>query len=60
MSYVVEVQEDQDGALFIVLPEDLTEELHWQEGDVLNWDVRGDGIVLTKVHDQSGFDVNEE
>jgi bifunctional DNA-binding transcriptional regulator/antitoxin component of YhaV-PrlF toxin-antitoxin module len=60
MSYILEVQEDQDGELFLTFPDDLMEEFGWQEGDILNWDVRGDGIVLTKVHDQSGFDVNEE
>lgn len=60
MSYVVEVQEDQDGDLFIVLPEDLTEELHWQEGDVLNWDVHGEGIILSKVHGPAGYQVEEE
>ena len=60
MSYILEVQEDQDGELFLTFPDDLMEEFGWQEGDVLNWDVRGNGIVLTKVNDQAGFDVNEE
>jgi bifunctional DNA-binding transcriptional regulator/antitoxin component of YhaV-PrlF toxin-antitoxin module len=60
MSYILEVQEDQDGELFLTFPDELMEEFGWQEGDILNWDVRGNGIVLTKVHDQAGFDVNEE
>ena len=45
-SYVLEVEEDENGEQFITFPEEVIEELGWQEGDILNWDVRGDGIVL--------------
>jgi len=41
-------------------PEDVIEELGWQEGDILNWDVRGEGIVLSKVNDPSGYEVLDE
>jgi hypothetical protein len=37
-SYIIEIQEDDSGELFIELPDELIDELHWQEGDVLNWD----------------------
>jgi bifunctional DNA-binding transcriptional regulator/antitoxin component of YhaV-PrlF toxin-antitoxin module len=60
MSYIIEVEEDSSGDLFITLPDELIEELGWIEGDVLNWDVKGDGIVLTKVHDSLGYEVIEE
>ena len=60
MTYVVEVQEDENGDQFIVLPDEVTEDLGWQEGDILNWDVRGEGIVLSRVHDPSGYEVIEE
>jgi bifunctional DNA-binding transcriptional regulator/antitoxin component of YhaV-PrlF toxin-antitoxin module len=60
MSYILEVQEDENGELYIEFPEDVIEELGWQEGDILNWDVRGEGIVLSKVHDASGYEVIEE
>lgn len=60
MTYVVEVQEDENGDQFIVLPDEVIEDLGWQEGDLLNWDVRGEGIVLSKVHDPSGYEVVEE
>jgi bifunctional DNA-binding transcriptional regulator/antitoxin component of YhaV-PrlF toxin-antitoxin module len=36
------------------------EELCWQEGDVLNWDVRGTGIIISKVNDAAGYEVIEE
>ena len=39
-NYIIEIQEDQDGELFIELPDDLIEELGWEEGDVLSWDVQ--------------------
>jgi bifunctional DNA-binding transcriptional regulator/antitoxin component of YhaV-PrlF toxin-antitoxin module len=60
MSYILEVEEDENGESFITLPDELIEELGWQEGDVLDWDVRGNGIILTKVNDSSGYEVIEE
>ena len=60
MSYVLEVQEDENGDQYIVFPDEVTEELGWQEGDLLNWDVRGDGIIISKVNDPSGYEVIED
>ena len=57
--YIIEVQENNSGDLFIELPDELIDELGWQEGDILNWDLKGDGIVLNKVHDASGYQVEE-
>lgn len=59
-NYILEVQEDDNGDLFIVLPDEVIEDLGWQEGDVLNWDVKGEGIILTKVNDPTGYVVLEE
>jgi bifunctional DNA-binding transcriptional regulator/antitoxin component of YhaV-PrlF toxin-antitoxin module len=50
-SYVVEVQESENGELFIEFPDELIDELGWKEGDILNWDLKGEGIILSKVHD---------
>jgi bifunctional DNA-binding transcriptional regulator/antitoxin component of YhaV-PrlF toxin-antitoxin module len=58
--YIIEVQENDQGDLFIEFPDELIDELGWQEGDVLNWDLKGTGIVLSKVHDASGYQVEEE
>lgn len=60
MSYILEVQEDENGDQYIVLPEEVIEDLGWQEGDILNWDVRGEGIVISKVYDPSGYEVLED
>jgi bifunctional DNA-binding transcriptional regulator/antitoxin component of YhaV-PrlF toxin-antitoxin module len=60
MSYILEVQEDDNGDQFIVLPDELIDELGWQEGDVLDWDVRSNGIILSKVSDPSGYEAIEE
>lgn len=58
--YIVEVQESDNGDLFIEFPDDLIDELGWQEGDILNWDLKGEGIVLTKLYDPSGYEAEEE
>jgi bifunctional DNA-binding transcriptional regulator/antitoxin component of YhaV-PrlF toxin-antitoxin module len=47
-NYIVEVQESDQGELFIEFPDELIDELGWQEGDILNWDLKGEGIVLSK------------
>lgn len=60
MSYILEVEEDENGEQFITFPDELIEELGWQEGDVLEWDVKGNGIVLSKVNDSAGYVVIEE
>lgn len=59
-SYILEVEEDDSGHLFLTFPDELIEELGWQEGDILNWDLKGTGVILTKVYDPSGYEVIEE
>jgi hypothetical protein len=39
--YIIEIQENNSGDLFIELPDELIDELGWQEGDILNWDLKG-------------------
>jgi bifunctional DNA-binding transcriptional regulator/antitoxin component of YhaV-PrlF toxin-antitoxin module len=58
--YIIEIQEDQDGELFIEFPEEIIEELGWQEGDILSWNLKGEGIVLSRLNDESGYEVIEE
>ena len=60
MSYILEVQENENGDQYLVLPDEVVEELGWHEGDILDWDVHGSGIILTKVSDSSGYKVIEE
>lgn len=50
-NYVVELIEDESGELFLPLPDVLVDTLNWEEGDVLEWNIRGDGIVLQKLSD---------
>ena len=60
MSYIIEVQEDEFGDQFITLPEEITEELGWQEGDILEWNLTGDGIVLSRLNEIAGYEVLED
>ena len=60
MSYILEVQEDENGEPFITLPDELIEELGWLEGVLLDWDIRANGIILSKVNDSAGYEVIEE
>lgn len=58
--YIIEVQEDESNNLFIQLPDDLIDELGWEEGDLLNWDIRGEGIVLTKVNERGEYELLDD
>lgn len=60
MSYILEVQEDENGELFVTFPEDIVEALGWQEGDVLEWKLKGNGVILSKLNDSAGYEVLEE
>jgi bifunctional DNA-binding transcriptional regulator/antitoxin component of YhaV-PrlF toxin-antitoxin module len=60
MSYILEVQEDKNGDCFVFFPDDMCEELNWNEGDILQWNLKGGGIILSKVNDNPGVEVLEE
>jgi len=60
MSYILEIQEDENGESFITFPDDIIETLGWQEGDVLEWNLKGNGVLLTKLNDSAGYEVIEE
>ena len=45
-------QHDNEEDLFIEFPQEILEELGWEEGDILNWDIQNDNqIIITKVKD---------
>ncbi len=60
MSYILEVQEDENGDIFIAFPDEITEELGWEEGDILEWNLKGNGIVLSRLNDIAGYEVLED
>jgi len=57
-SYILEVQEDSiTGELFIQFPDEVIEELGWEEGDILDWNLKGNGVILKKINDDAGYEV---
>jgi len=50
MSYYIELEEDSDGNLFMPIPEEVLETLCWEIGDLLTWDLKGDGIVVQRLN----------
>jgi hypothetical protein len=49
--YIIEVQEAENGDLFIEFPDDLIDTLGWQVGDVLDWRIKDEGIILKRLND---------
>jgi bifunctional DNA-binding transcriptional regulator/antitoxin component of YhaV-PrlF toxin-antitoxin module len=60
MDYTLEIQEDESGELFLQFPNELVDELGWEEGDILEWKLKGNGVVLSKLNDSDRYEVIEE
>ena len=60
MDYTLEIQEDDNGDFFIQFPDDVIEELGWEDGDILEWKLKGNGVVLSKLNDLDRYEVIEE
>ena len=46
--YTIEVQENQDGELFIEFPAELLNQMGWHEDTLIEWLVGDDGSVTIK------------
>jgi len=53
MTFTVTTQQhDNEEDLFIEFPQEILEELGWEEGDILEWDIQDDNkIIISKVKD---------
>jgi bifunctional DNA-binding transcriptional regulator/antitoxin component of YhaV-PrlF toxin-antitoxin module len=60
MNYTLEVQENVNGDYFIEFPTEIAEALGWKEGDILEWKLKGQCVILSKLNDQTGYEVIEE
>jgi antitoxin component of MazEF toxin-antitoxin module len=49
MKYTATIETaNEDGELYMILPDDLIKELDWKEGDVLQWTIDGDTVILSR------------
>jgi len=56
-TYVVDVQKDENGELYIELNDELLEEVGWKIGDTLTWTETEDGkLILKKEEDDDAND----
>ena len=60
MSYILELEENNYGELAVSFPHEITDEMNWKLGDILEWDIKGTGIILNKLNDPKGYEVQEE
>ncbi len=54
--YIIEVEETDNGDLLITFPDDLIDTLGWQVGDVLDWRIKDEGIILSRLNNGSPCD----
>jgi bifunctional DNA-binding transcriptional regulator/antitoxin component of YhaV-PrlF toxin-antitoxin module len=53
--FIIPVQQYGDTEdYFIEIPQEITNELNWQEGDTLNWNIQeNNSIIISKIKDSS-------
>jgi bifunctional DNA-binding transcriptional regulator/antitoxin component of YhaV-PrlF toxin-antitoxin module len=56
MSYYVELEEDKNGDLFLMIPDEVIETLGWEDNTLLTWDIKGDGIILRSLNSETGYE----
>jgi bifunctional DNA-binding transcriptional regulator/antitoxin component of YhaV-PrlF toxin-antitoxin module len=56
MSYYVELEEDKNGDLFLMIPDEVIETLGWEDNTLLTWDIKGDGIILSSLDSETGYE----
>jgi len=49
MDYTVELFEDDNGDLILPFPEELIEEVGWEEGDVVDFKIDNQGIRIHNI-----------
>ena len=47
-TYVVKLEEDENGDLLLPFPDELLNDMGWKEGTVLNWEINDNGQVIIK------------
>ena len=53
MDTTVELQQTDDGELFLEIPDELFDTLGWGDGTLLDWAVVGDSIRISRAVDQT-------
>jgi antitoxin component of MazEF toxin-antitoxin module len=48
MRYTTEIQVDDNGDFFFIIPDDLIQELGWDIGDTIEWVIEGNSVILSK------------
>jgi|TARA_Y100000401_G_scaffold116745_1_gene123286 bifunctional DNA-binding transcriptional regulator/antitoxin component of YhaV-PrlF toxin-antitoxin module len=56
MSYFIEVEELENGDLYVQIPEEVIETLGWEPETLLSWDIKGDGIIIQRLNGEGGFE----
>jgi bifunctional DNA-binding transcriptional regulator/antitoxin component of YhaV-PrlF toxin-antitoxin module len=54
----VEVKTDRNGDFVVEIPDDVLESVGWEEGDCVEWSLRGDALVLSRIGE--GAEIVEE
>jgi hypothetical protein len=50
-TYVVKLEEDENGDLLLPFPDELLNDMGWKEGTVLYWEINDNGQVIIKEKD---------
>ena len=45
-TYTVELKEDENGDIFMPIPDEILDQLGWEIGDVIDFQLEGDGFRI--------------
>lgn len=48
MKYTSKIEVDENGEYFMVIPDELMQELDWKIDDNIKWVIEGDSVILCK------------
>lgn len=54
----VEIKADRNGEFIVEIPDDVLDSVGWEEGDCVEWSLRGDALVLSRIGE--GAEIIEE
>ena len=55
---LVEITTDKNGNFIVEIPDDVLDSIGWEEGDCVEWSLRGDALVLSRIGE--GAEIIEE
>ena len=58
--YSIALQQNNNGDLYVHLPDEVQDDLGWKEGDIIEWNMKGLGLTINRINEPFTYEINEE